>query len=546
VTTDLMPRKSETDLKPVIGISPPPKTWLVKKGDANFAPCIAGTPAAEAGFEFGDVIIATTDPDDPAQLKGYRADRIKDLPDDPRFPNHGQRDYFEFSRRMQLLADKEIIVRVERTHKDKTEKVDLKIMPIHRLNLGARMQMGPVQVVREGSPADGHVLPPSTQADKKRRGDIIEAVSVREADGSTLRFQLDTKNKGAEKDKVVIKPLDPERLPLELRKWSDRLDQAEYKGEREVTLELSRQREGGGPEVQKVTETVKWDTTRRFDRVVPLSLNSGLAIPELGIAYQVKTIVADATKDSALQVGDVILNLRYDVEAYPDELPWLRQMINQVFGLSPPAPEARIPWMKKDLEEGQWAVVSFKAFQDDQPLRFKKLVLRVMRDKKTEEIEIPIQTDETWALADRGWLLARDSRRVVASGPLDAVWMGLKDTNNRMFEVFQNLRGMIMNRISFKNLGGPLTIAYGTYRFASMDFADLVFFLGLISINLAVVNFLPIPILDGGHMVFLIYEKIRGQPASEMVRVYATYVGLAMILCLMGFVLWLDVSRLFF
>jgi regulator of sigma E protease len=108
------------------------------------------------------------------------------------------------------------------------------------------------------------------------------------------------------------------------------------------------------------------------------------------------------------------------------------------------------------------------------------------------------------------------------------------------------LRGMFQGRLGVGNLGGPIMIAAATYRFASMDFADFVFFLGLISINLAVVNFLPIPVLDGGHMVFLIYEKIRGQPASEGVRIGATYVGLAMILCLMFFVLYLDVSRLFF
>jgi regulator of sigma E protease len=115
-----------------------------------------------------------------------------------------------------------------------------------------------------------------------------------------------------------------------------------------------------------------------------------------------------------------------------------------------------------------------------------------------------------------------------------------------MMEVFQNVRGMIFGRISVWNLGGPLTIAQATYFFAGMDFGEFVFFLGLISINLAVVNFLPIPVLDGGHMVFLIYEKIRGQPASENVRIWATYAGLIIIGCLMLFVLYLDVTRIFF
>jgi len=63
------------------------------------------------------------------------------------------------------------------------------------------------------------------------------------------------------------------------------------------------------------------------------------------------------------------------------------------------------------------------------------------------------------------------------------------------------------------------------FHIAGRDFWEFLFFLGLISVNLAVVNFLPIPVLDGGHMVFLIYEKIRGKQAPESVRVAATYAG---------------------
>ena len=116
------------------------------------------------------------------------------------------------------------------------------------------------------------------------------------------------------------------------------------------------------------------------------------------------------------------------------------------------------------------------------------------------------------------------------------------DTKN----IVLNLRGMILGRIGLTNVGGPLTIAVVTYRVAGMDFADLLFLLGLISINLAIVNFLPIPVLDGGHMVFLIYEGIRKKPASETVRIVATYAGVAFILLLMISLLWLDVIRNFF
>jgi regulator of sigma E protease len=69
----------------------------------------------------------------------------------------------------------------------------------------------------------------------------------------------------------------------------------------------------------------------------------------------------------------------------------------------------------------------------------------------------------------------------------------------------------------------------------------LIFFLGYLSINLAVLNFLPIPLLDGGHMMFLLYEGLRGKPASERVLIAATYMGLAFVLSLMVFVLYLDI-----
>jgi regulator of sigma E protease len=70
--------------------------------------------------------------------------------------------------------------------------------------------------------------------------------------------------------------------------------------------------------------------------------------------------------------------------------------------------------------------------------------------------------------------------------------------------------------------------------------------MGLISINLAVVNFLPIPVLDGGHMMFLLYEWVRGKPAPASVQVALTYLGLAAVLGLMLFVIGLDIWRLFF
>jgi regulator of sigma E protease len=496
--------------RPMIGVASPPRLQLANKRSAREAPYLAGTPAAEAKFVYGDVIIAMTDPDPESQKTNYRADLVKDLPDDWRNPEKGQRDYFEFVRRLQLLMDKEIIVRVKRGHEDKTESVDLKVAPIYRIDLGVRMKMGEVLAIRKGSPADTRVRPPVTSP-KKLEGDRIEAVIVKDDDGKDLEFKGET--------------LDPERLPFQLREWSDRLDRAgKPREKRMVTLHLKRHSEQAGDQFITHKVDLEWDTDWRFDRAAPLSPNAPMPIPELGLAYQIRTMVEGVGKGgSVLKVGDVIKNVRYDFESLKDDI--------------------KVPWPSEDLKDGQWANVSFEIFQ--QPFKCKKLVFKVLRDNKIEEIDIPIKHDSTWPLMERGWRLSKDTRRVKASDPFHAIQMGFSDTGSRMMEVFQNVRGMIMGRISFKNLGGPLTIAQATYIFAGMDFGEFMFFLGLISINLAVVNFLPIPVLDGGHMVFLIYEKIRGQPANENVRIAATYAGLAMILLLMGFVLYLDVTRIF-
>jgi len=127
---------------------------------------------------------------------------------------------------------------------------------------------------------------------------------------------------------------------------------------------------------------------------------------------------------------------------------------------------------------------------------------------------------------------------------MEAIEMGLRDTRRSMVQIYLQLRGFIAGTISVENLGGPVAITTTAYRVAQYDFWEFVFFLGLISVNLAVLNFLPIPVLDGGHMVFLIYEKLRGKPASEGVRIGATYAGLLLIGCLMIFVLVLDIRRL--
>jgi regulator of sigma E protease len=108
--------------------------------------------------------------------------------------------------------------------------------------------------------------------------------------------------------------------------------------------------------------------------------------------------------------------------------------------------------------------------------------------------------------------------------------------------VYRFLHKLTSNQISPRLLGGPIEIAKQAGRSAAEGFSNFLLFLTMLSANLAVVNFLPIPVLDGGHMVFLLYEWIRGKPPSESVVAVLSYLGLALILTLMIFVFGLDLG----
>ena len=94
-------------------------------------------------------------------------------------------------------------------------------------------------------------------------------------------------------------------------------------------------------------------------------------------------------------------------------------------------------------------------------------------------------------------------------------------------------------------IGGIITIGAVSYSWAEAGWTKLFFFLCMLSINLAVLNVLPIPVLDGGHLFFLLIEKLKGSPVSDRVYGYSQMVGMVLILSLMVYVLYNDVNRWF-
>lgn len=121
--------------------------------------------------------------------------------------------------------------------------------------------------------------------------------------------------------------------------------------------------------------------------------------------------------------------------------------------------------------------------------------------------------------------------------------LALAEVKNQLLSVVRFLQ-KIGTQVSYKAVGGPLTIAQHAGKAAFEGVGALLMSLVMLSANLAVLNFLPIPVLDGGHMVFLIYEGITGRPPNEKIMIAMQTVGLFFLLGLMLLVFWLDISRL--
>lgn len=146
-------------------------------------------------------------------------------------------------------------------------------------------------------------------------------------------------------------------------------------------------------------------------------------------------------------------------------------------------------------------------------------------------------------VVDRGFRLQARSETHAAESWGEALSLGLRNTWESLMLVFRFLRKLVTNQISPTNLGGPISIfAVAGYE-ADAGISRLLLFLTLLSANLAIINFLPIPVLDGGHMLFLLYEGIFGKPVNELWAMRLTVAGLVFILSLMVFVIGLDIYR---
>jgi regulator of sigma E protease len=134
--------------------------------------------------------------------------------------------------------------------------------------------------------------------------------------------------------------------------------------------------------------------------------------------------------------------------------------------------------------------------------------------------------------------------REVSYGPFAAVPVALSETWADTRLTLVAIKKMLTGLLSPTNLSGPITIARVAEASVSSGFEDFVRFLAYLSVSLGILNLLPVPVLDGGHIVYYTIEALRGKPLSEQVQAFGLRIGMAMILTLMVFALYNDLMRL--
>ncbi|MGH7130583.1 MAG: site-2 protease family protein [Phycisphaerales bacterium] len=169
----------------------------------------------------------------------------------------------------------------------------------------------------------------------------------------------------------------------------------------------------------------------------------------------------------------------------------------------------------------------------------------------TETVKWTMPEAETAQITKLGWespldasLFQPDQTLLKADGPVQAISMGLRETKKAMVQTYLTLARLAQGTVKVEHLKGPVGIAHVGTLLAERGFPWLLFFMAAISINLAVINFLPLPIVDGGQFLFILYEQITGKAVSVAVQNVAALAGLALIGCMFLIVTYNDVANL--
>ena len=175
------------------------------------------------------------------------------------------------------------------------------------------------------------------------------------------------------------------------------------------------------------------------------------------------------------------------------------------------------------------------------------LSLEVLRNGKPMHFTVTARMESKAAEAPH-WVIgvgAPPSETAIQHyGPVKALTASLDLTWQRTAETFNMVSKMLTGEASTSNIAGPIGIAQIANAAAQMGLDRFLEFLGMVSLSLGIMNLLPIPILDGGHLLYYLIELVKGSPVSERIMIAGQYVGIALLFTLMGLVFYNDIHRI--
>ncbi|MDR1075138.1 MAG: RIP metalloprotease RseP [Xanthomonadaceae bacterium] len=243
-----------------------------------------------------------------------------------------------------------------------------------------------------------------------------------------------------------------------------------------------------------------------------VALQAGIVWQFLRSAPVIDEIVPGSAADGVLQVGDRILAIDGKRIGYSDEVAPAVQALGEQGG------EAMI-----DVERnGERLALPVAPRQNTAPDATNKWLLGIGVSAKEAP---PYDAVEKFGL--------------LASFP-----MALRQTGQMFSDSLGMIRRMITGQASVRNISGPVSIARAANESAKRGVDWFLYFLALVSLSLAIINLMPIPILDGGHLLYYLIELVKGSPLSDRAAIAGQYVGLALLAGLMGLAFYNDILRL--
>ncbi len=388
----------------------------------------------------------------------------------------------ELLSRLQAKWNQPVKLTVKRPSKEpqgSAESVDVELPAAPMKTIGVDFEIGPITAIRENSIAAKLGF---------QVGDLIKSVDdepVREA----LKF--------------------PQQLAAKAGKM--------------VNFKLNRK---SGDAESELSIQAEIPASTHFARA---AFSSTGTLSDLGIAYEITNRVSsvDATiaGTDTLQPGDQLVQIRW--EPNDDEKKAIRkELIARLTAEQLIGPKSPIPLVFDRFEVAPIGM---------------NVRCYVMRDGKTIDRTIKLQYATDWFDPQRGLALTALNETYQVDSLAEAFPLGAKETWSKFQEVLTVLRMLFTGKLSVGGLSGPIGIFEAAGAEANRGISALLLFLTFLSANLAIINFLPIPALDGGHMMFLTAEAIRGKPVNEALQVRLTIAGVLCLLGLMIFVIGKDI-----